>query len=155
MSKKAESAAQAENEGLAARIVALRETVEANRVEAVKAIGAIKTEVAGMSDRVNHALSKVDVLATEWDRRKRELETAVRDSGEQVRAAGQIATKMEARVKVLDELRETAVDPHELIKPIRRELAELRTALESLDKNVEVKIDAIRPKRRAEPLETR
>jgi chromosome segregation ATPase len=155
MSKRDASAEKAENEGLAARIIELRGVVEQNRVEGVKAMADLKGEVARMSDRVNHALSRVDTLATDWDRRKRELETAVRDSGEQVRAAGEIASKMNARVKVLDELRETAVDPHELIKPVRREMAELKSALESLDKNFEVKIEALRPKRRAEPLETR
>lgn len=153
--KKPESAAQAENEGLAARLIQLRETVEQNRQEAVRQLADMKGDVARISDRLEQAIKRVDEVATEWQTGKRDVENAIREGGEQVRAAGQIATRMSERVKVLDELRDTATDPHELVKPIRRDIANLRSDLESLGTNIEVKIAALRPKQTHAPLVTR
>lgn len=153
--KPTESASQAENEALAARLIALRETVEANRLETVKNLADMRGDVARMGERVEHAIAQVDKMREEWKLGSRELKEGLRRGDEQVAKAGELAVKMENRVKVLDELREGAVDPHELIKPLRRELTLLRTDLESLGKNTEVKLAEIRPKQRGVPLETR
>ncbi len=146
---------QAEAEGLAERLLALREQVETESLATRKATGELKQELARMSTRLDHALNRVDTMATEWNRRSRALEGTLQSGGEQVRAAGEIARKMSDRVKVLDELRQSAQDPHALVVPLRREVAELKADLESFKRIAENKIAELRPRVTRAPNETR
>jgi methyl-accepting chemotaxis protein len=146
--------AKDENEGLASRLIELRKVVEDNRVANIKAIGEIKTDVGRMSDRLEGAIKKVDEAMATIDKAGRDLATSQRESAEQVRAAGELVRGMKDRLKVLDELRETAADPYELLKPIRKQVGEMVGDFEALKKNIDVKFESL-PKVKPVPLETR
>ncbi len=155
MAKSEKTAEKAENEGLALKLVELRGLVEERRVETVRALGELKQELARMSARVDQVGTKVDVAMSEWETRSRTLGTSLQEGAEQVRAAGAIARDVKDRIKVLDELRETAEDPRELLKPIRRELALLVSDFESFKTLANNKIAAVQPRQSTEPYETR
>lgn len=148
------SAAEDENAGLAARLLELRSVVEDHRRLAQRETGEQRTQIARIEERVRTLGEKVDRAMGDWDRRSRELDQTQRDAGEQVRRAGELARSMQDRVKVLDELRAVASDPHEVIKPVRRELAQLGADLQALAKRIDLKFEAL-PKRRAEAVESR
>lgn len=153
--KPEKSTAQAENEGLAARLLELRQLVEKQDQDHKKATAEVKQEVARMNATVDHLAKKVDAALTEIERRSRDLTAMLREGGEQVVQAGALARKMQDRVKVLDELREVAEDPRELLKPIRKDIAQLNADLLTLQKNTEAKLASITPKQNAQPWESR
>lgn len=144
MAKSEKTAEKAENEGLAQRLVELRGLVEEHRVANARAIGEIKQEVARMNARVDQVGTKVDNAMSEWETRSRSLGTALQESGEQVRAAGAIARDVKDRIKVLDELREQAEDPRELLKPIRIQIAHLTSDFEAFKRHTNDKVAEVR-----------
>jgi len=148
------SISQDENAGLAARLIELRAVVEENRVASARACSELKTDVSRISDRLTAALAKVDQAMSSWESRTRVLDQSLRESAEQVRASGEIARGMKDRMKVLDELRETQADPHELLKPYRRQLSQLEADLTNLRKVIDVRFEGL-PRPKATPAETR
>jgi SMC interacting uncharacterized protein involved in chromosome segregation len=148
------TAEQHENEGLAARLLELKALVEENRKLAVRDFAELKAEFGRMTERLKTVDGKVDGAMAEWARRSRELDQTQRDSAEHVRAAGQIAREMKDRVQVLDELRETSADPHAVVKPLQREVAQLKADLADLGRRIDVKFDAL-PRQKAAPIEFR
>jgi chromosome segregation ATPase len=161
MAKKAETsiepdrtAEQHENEGLAGRLLELKATVEGHRKLAVRDHAELKAEFGRMTERMKTLDGKIDGAMNEWARRSRELDQTQRDSAEHVRAAGQIAREMKDRVQVLDELRETSADPHAVVKPLQREVAQLKADLSALGQRIDVKFDAL-PRQKPAPAEFR
>lgn len=148
------TAAQDENQGLAARLVDLRRALDDQRKSHERDLSALRQVVAQMEQQVAGTIGRVDAMTLDFERRCRDLETAQREAAEQVRVAGELARKMTDHMKTLDELREVAADPHEVVKPIRRDIAELRHELTLLTKQVDVRFQQL-PGRRPTPAETR
>lgn len=148
------TAAVDENQGLAARLVELRQVVETNRVATVRDVAELKLELARVSDRQGRLGERIDKAMTEIDRRQRDLDQQLRTGAEQVRASGEQARKMADHMRVLDELREVASDPHEVVKPLQRQIAQLEADIKTGRKHVDLKFEAL-PKSKAEPWETR
>lgn len=148
------TAAADENQGLAARLVELRRTVEDNRKDAVRDMGELKTELARISDRQARLGDRLDKAMAEVDRRQRDLDQQLRTGAEQVRASGELARKMNDHMRVLDELREVQADPHEVVKPLQRQIAQLDADVKTVRKHVDLKFEQL-PKPRAEPWESR
>lgn len=143
-----------ENAGLAARLIELRNEVEKNRVDSIKMFGEIRTAQGRMSDRLEAAILKVDRAMLSWDEKTRKLDMELREGAEQVRACGELERKARDRMKVLDELRETQADPHELLKPYRRQLAQLDADVNTLKSSIDRKFEAL-PKQKPPAAEQR
>lgn len=155
MAKNERTQALAESEGLAAKLLAHKAEQDEREQGLRKTLAETRGEFARLTEVVNQLAARVDKAMTEWERRSRELDNTQREAAEQVRQAGQAARKMEDRVKVLDQLRETAEDPRELLKPIRREFANLASDLESFKVHTNDKLAALKPKDRSAAWETR
>lgn len=148
------SAAQDENQGLAARLVDLRRALDEQRKHHEREQSALRQVVAQLEQQVAATIGRVDTMTLDFERRSRDLETAQREAGEQVRAAGELARKMSDHMRVLDELREVAADPHEVVKPIRRDIGELRHELTLLAKQVDHRFEQL-PRARQDGGESR
>lgn len=132
-----------ENQGLAARLVELREETERQRRENVRDIGECKTLVARLEQRVALIAEKVDKAIGEITKTARELTEKLREGGEQVRASGELARKMTDQMRVLEELRAVAVDPYEVVKPLRKHVAEIEVDLGAFKRHTDDKLGAI------------
>lgn len=128
---------QDENRGLAARLLELRRTVEGHERQRISDLAETRRLVAQIGQRADTMQKQLDEALKSIDQKQRDLEVALREGGEQVRAAGELGRKMQDHVRVLDELREMAADPHEVVKPLRRDIGELKHALTLLDKQVD------------------
>lgn len=145
---------QDEHRGLAARLMELRKLVEDSRLLAIREAGQINQRMAQLEQQVTAMGKRVDTEVEGITKRQKELDNALREGGEQVRVAGELGRKMTDQVKQLEELREMASDPHEVIKPLQKSLAFLRGDLEALGRTIDVRFEAL-PKGRAQPIETR
>lgn len=148
------SVAEDEHRGLAKRLLELRRRVEDNRIAQVKAIEDIRYAVAQLEQTVNTALRQFDTLNKEWERRSRDLETTQREAGEQVRAAGEQVRRVKDELKAIEELRETAADPHDVVKPLRKDIGQLQHDLILLTGQVDRRFEQL-PKAKAQPWELR
>lgn len=148
------TAAQDENQGLAARIVDLRRALDDQRKSHERDMSALRQLVAQMEQQVAGTIGRVDAMTLDFERRSRDLETTQREASEQVRAAGELARKMTDHMRTLDELREVAADPHEVVKPIRKDIAQCRLDLEMLQKQIDVRFEQL-PRRSPTPAESR
>lgn len=148
------SAQEDEHRGLAGRIIELRAVVEEHRKQTVRDVSEIREMVIRVEHRQGQLQSKLDQAMTDIDRRQRELDQALREGAEQVRAAGQMAREMKAKATELEELREMAADPHDVVKPVQRAIAQVAADLETLRKAVDHKFEQL-PRQHAEPWEGR
>lgn len=152
--RRAPSVQQDEHRGLAGRLLDLRTLVEDNRKAAVRDFSQLNQRMATLESLVSTIAARVDREVESIQGQQRDLAAALREGGEQVRVAGELGRKMTDQVKVLEELREMASDPHEVIKPIQRGLAHLRGDLETLAKTIDIRFEQY-PRPRGEPVETR
>jgi len=148
------SAAADENQGLAARLVELRRVVDENRKDNLRDLAEVKTDLARISDRQAQLAVRLDQAMAEVDRRQRDLDQQLRTGAEQVRASGELARKMNDHMRALDELREVQADPHEVVKPLQRQIAQLDADIKTVRKHIDLKFEAL-PKAKAEPWESR
>lgn len=148
------SAQQDEHRGLAARIHDLRKLVEANRRDAIRDHQALLTKVATIEQRQVALEQRVDKEVEGIQRMQRELQQTLHDGSEQVRQAGQLARKMSDGMKELEELRAVASDPHEVVRPVQKSLAQLRADVEALGRTIDIRFEQL-PKGRAVPVESR
>jgi DNA repair exonuclease SbcCD ATPase subunit len=148
------SVQQDENRGLAGRLLDLRTLVEENRRLAVRDFSHLGQRVASLEQLVSAMQSQLDKAVEEIRAQQRDLGVSLREGGEQVRKAGEIGRKMTDQVKVLEQLREDASDPHEVIKPLQRGLAHLKGDVEALAKTIDLRFEQY-PRPRGEPVETR
>ena len=155
MAKAERTQERAENEGLAARLLAIEAKWEERELALKRGLGELRGEFARLAETVNQLSGRVERAMTDWERRSRDLDNTQREAAEQVRQAGAIARKMEDRVKVLDTIREQAEDPRELLKPVRREIANLVLDLEAFKVHTNDKIAALDEPNRKVPWETR
>ncbi len=128
--------------------------VEEHRKQTVRDVSEIREMVIRVEHRQGQLQSKLDQAMTDIDRRQRELDQALREGAEQVRATGQMARDMKAKATELEELREMAADPHEVIKPVQRSVAQVAADLEALRKAIDHKFEQL-PRQHAEPWEGR
>lgn len=143
-----------EHRGLAARLLDLRKLVEDHRQLAVRDAAQLNQRMAQLEQQVTAMATRIDHEVERMVRRHKDLDDALRQGGEQVRVAGELGRKMTDQVKVLEELREMASDPHEVIKPLQRGLATLRGDVETLAKTIDIRFEQM-PKGRSEPIESR
>lgn len=148
------SVQQDEHRGLAARILDVRNLVEENRRLAIRDAAQLNQRMAQLEQQVSAMAARLDKEVEGIVRKHKDLEDALRQGGEQVRVAGELGRKMTDQVKVLEELREMASDPHEVIKPLQRGLATLRGDVEALAKTIDIRFEQM-PKSRNQPVETR
>lgn len=148
------SAQQDEHRGLAARILDLRKLVESNRLAAVKEHSQTQQRAAQLEQDVTRLTQRIDAEVESIQKQQRDLTQKLHEAGEQVRQAGALARKMTDQVKELEELRAVASDPHEVVRPVQRGLAQLRADLEALGKTIDVRFEQM-PRPRAVPLESR
>lgn len=137
------SAAQDENTGLAARLVELRRALDEHRKGNERETAALRQHVAQLEQQVASTIGRVDTMTLDFERRCKELDNAQREAAEQVRVAGELARKMSDHMRTLDELREVAADPHEVVKPIRKDLGELRHEVTLLTKQVDLRFEQL------------
>ncbi len=149
-----ESASHDEHRGLAARLLDLRKVVEDYRLNALREHGQVLRRAAELEEQVVAIGTRVDKEVEAIGKMQRDLEAQLRESGEQVRKAGELARKMTDQVKELEELREMAADPHEVVKPLRASIATLRGDLEALGRTIDIRFEAM-PKDRARAIESR
>lgn len=143
-----------EHRGLAARLSDLRKLVEDNRLLSVREAAQLNQRMAQLEQQVSAMATRIDREVEGITKRQKELDNLLREGGEQVRVAGELGRKMTDQVKQLEELREMASDPHEVIKPLQRNLALLRGDVETLGKVVDLRFEQL-PKGRSQPIETR
>ena len=148
------SVAQDEHRGLAGRLLDLRTLVDENRRLAVRDFSHLGQRMASLEQLVSAMQSQLDKAVEGIQAQQRDLGVALREGGEQVRKAGEIGRKMTDQVKVLEQLREDASDPHEVIKPLQRSIAFLKGDLEALAKTIDTRFEQY-PRPRGEPVETR
>lgn len=148
------SVQQDEHRGLAARILDLRKLVEEHRLSAVREHASHQQRMAELEQKVSAMESRVDRGMEEISRTQRNLDNSLREGGEQVRVAGELGRKMTDQVRLLEELREMASDPHEVVKPIRHSIALLRGDLEALGKTIDIRFEQL-PKSRSQAVESR
>ena len=148
------SASHDEHRGLAARLLDLRKLVEDNRLLAVRDREQVLQRCANVEQLVASLTTRVDKECEAIQKQQRDLEAMLRDGGEQVRKAGELARKMTDQVKELEELREMAADPHEVVKPLRASIATLRGDLEALGRTIDIRFEQL-PKARSQPTESR
>lgn len=149
-----ESLAEDETHGLARKLVDVRQQGDERHRETNKALGELRADLARIVDRQKAIDGRLDALQTEWQRDLRAIQEQKRAMDQDVLAAGQAARKMADHVKALDELRETQVDPRELMAPLQRSLQLLANDLEAYKKNVDSKLERL-PRPKAPPVETR
>jgi DNA repair exonuclease SbcCD ATPase subunit len=149
-----ESAFHDEHRGLAARLLDLRKVVEDHRQAHMRDHAQLIQRVAHLDQQVVTMATRVDKEVESLGKTQRDLEAQLRESGEQVRKAGELARKMTDQVKELEELREMAADPHEVVKPLRASLATLRGDLEALGRTIDIRFEAM-PKDRPRAIESR
>lgn len=149
-----ESLTEDEQQGLARKLVELRQAQDERHLATNKAIGELRGELARIVDRQKAIDGRLDALSTEWQRDLRAIQEQKRAMDQDVLAAGQSARKMADHVRALDELRETQVDPRELIAPVQRSLQLLANDLEAYKRNVDSKLERL-PRPKAPPVETR
>lgn len=143
-----------EQQGLARKLVEHRQAQDERHLATNKALGELRGEIARIIDRQKTIDARLDALQTEWQRDLRAIQEQKRAMDQDVLAAGQSARKMADHVKALDELRETQVDPRELMAPLQRSLQLLANDLEAYKKNVDSKLERL-PRPKAPPVETR
>lgn len=143
-----------EHRGLAKRILELRRALEVQRVAGEKALSDLRQLIALQEQTVATAVRQVDMLLKEWERRSRDLESTQREAGEQVRAAGEQVRRLQDELKALEELRETQADPHDVVKPLRKDIGEIKHELLLLTKNVDYRFEQL-PRPKAQPWEMR
>lgn len=148
------SAQQDEHRGLAARLLDLRKLVEDHRQADIRERHQLNQRMAQLEQLVSSMAERIDREVEGIQKQHKELDTTLRDAGEQVRVAGSLARKMSDGMRELEELREMAADPHEVIKPLQTSLAHLRGDLEALGRTIDIRFESA-PKHRAEPYETR
>jgi len=148
------TAAQDENQGLAARIVDARRLLDEHRKSNDRELATLRQQVAQLEQGHAGTIQRVDAMTLDFERRSRDIEIAQREAAEQVRVAGELARKMSDHMATLDELREVAADPHEVVKPIRKDIAELRHELTLLAKQVDVRFEQL-PRSRTTANESR
>lgn len=148
------SAQQDEHRGLAARILDLRKLIETNRVLHVKEYAQQQQRIAQLEQLVSAMATRIDSEVEAIQKRQRDLQTTLHEGGEQVRQAGQIARKIQDGMKELEELRAVASDPHEVVKPLLRSIAQLRADLERVDKSIDIRFEQM-PRPRAQAYEAR
>ncbi len=148
------SASHDEHRGLAARLLDLRKLVEDHRQAGIKEHSHLLQRAANLEQQVTAISVRVDKECEAIQKQQRDLEAMLRDGGEQVRKAGELARKMTDQVKELEELREMAADPHEVVKPLRASIAVLRGDLEALGKTIDIRFEQM-PKARSQPTESR
>ena len=128
--------------------------MDAHRLTAQKEQGHLQQRMAQLEQQVSAIASRVDTEVEAIRGMQRDLAASLHAGGEQVRVAGDLARKMTQQVRELEELREMAADPHEVIKPLQRSLATLRGDLEALGRTIDIRFEQM-PKGRAEPYEAR
>jgi len=148
------SAYNDEHRGLAARILDLRNLVEEHRRLQLKEHAALLTKVANIEQMQVALEHRVDKEVEGIQRQQRDLQQALHDGAEQVRQAGQLARKMTDGMAALEELRAVASDPHEVVRPVQRSLAQLRADVETLGRTIDIRFEAL-PKTRATAYEMR
>ena len=148
------SAVHDEHRGLAARILDLRRLVEKQEQQRASDLAELRRNFAQVEQQVNSLQKQVDEAMGQIRRKGLDLDEQLRQSAEQVRAAGELARKMTDHMKTLDDLREMAADPHEVVKPLRKDIGELKHGLETLQLQVDRRFEAL-PKVRARALEER
>lgn len=148
------SAQQDEHRGLAARILDLRKLVESHRQAHLKEHAHTQQRVAELQQLTSAMGARIDREVESIQRTQRELQSTLHEGGEQVRQAGQLARKIQDGMSELEELRATASDPHEVIKPLQRSLATLRGDLEALGRTIDIRFEQM-PKGRAQSVESR
>ncbi len=148
------SASHDEHRGLAARLLDLRKVVETHRQSAIKEHHQLLQRMAGVEQQFVAISERVDKEVEGINRKQRDLEAMLREGAEQVRKAGELARKMTDQVKELEELREMAADPHEVVKPLRASIATLRGDLEALGRTIDIRFEQM-PKGRGQAVETR
>lgn len=148
------SVQQDEHRGLAARILDVRKALEEQRIAGISERAQLNQRMASLEQQVTGMATRIDREVEEIGRKQRDLEASLREGGEQVRVAGELGRKMTDQVKLLEELREMASDPHEVIKPLQRSIAFLRADLEALSKTIDVRFEQM-PKSRSQPVESR
>ena len=150
----APSVRQDENRGLAERLLDVRNMAEEHRKLALRDAGSLLQRMAQLEQQVTTMGARIDKECEGIQKTQRLLEDLLRAGGEQVRVAGEIGRKMTDQVKVLEELRAMASDPHEVIKPLQRSIAFLKGDVEALAKTVDHRFEQM-PRGRSQPLETR
>lgn len=145
---------QDEHRGLAARILDLRRLVESNRQAQIKEHAHTQQRVAELDQLVTAMGTRVDREVEAIQKMQRDLQSTLHEGGEQVRQAGQMARKISDGMKELEELRASASDPHEVVKPLQRSLAHLRGDVEALARTIDIRFEQL-PKSRAQPIESR
>jgi hypothetical protein len=148
------STQQDEHRGLAARILDLRKALEEQRLAGIQERAHLNQRMANLEQMVSAMATRVDREVEEIGKTQRELGNALREGGEQVRVAGELGRKMTDQVKHLEELREMASDPHEVVKPLLRSLAFLKGDLEALSKSIDIRFEQM-PKQKSQPVESR
>lgn len=148
------SAAQDEHRGLAARIWDLRKLVESNRLAQVKENSEQRQKMAQVEQLLSALATRIDRECEALQKMQTDLRGQLHDSGEQVRQSGALARKIQDGMKELEELRAVASDPHEVVKPVRASIAQLRADVEALARTIDIRFEQL-PKSRAVPLETR
>ena len=148
------SAEEDEHRGLAKRILDLRRFVEAGRIAGVKETADLRQIVAQLEQTVTTATRAVDTMMKEWVRRGSALDATQREAGEQVRAAGEQVRRVKDELKALEELRESAADPHDVVRPLRKDIGQLQHDLLLLTQQVDRRFELL-PKAKPQPWEMR
>ena len=143
-----------EHRGLAGKILDLRNAFEAQRVLGIQEKAQLNQRMAQLEQLASAIATRIDREVEEIGKTQRELGNALREGGEQVRVAGELGRKMTDQMRVLEELREMASDPHEVVKPILRAIAFLKGDVEALGRSVDIRFEQM-PKARSQPIESR
>lgn len=148
------SAEEDEHRGLAKRILDLKRALDEQRKAFERSLADVRQVTAQVEQVAASVRRDVDAMMKEWERRGRDLQAIQAEAGEQVRAAGEQVRKLKDELQALEELRETAADPHEVVKPLRKDIGQLKHDLQLLNSQVDRRFEAL-PKDKSKPWELR
>jgi len=137
------SAQQDEHRGLAARILDIRKAMEANAQKQAREREDLKQNMARIEQLLSGLTTRIDREVESIQKQQTELRGMLHDGGEQVRQAGAVARRVQDGMRELEELRAVASDPHEVVKPVQRAIAHLRTDHEALAKTIDVRFEQL------------